>query len=125
MKRLNRRRDPGRSAFTLLEILAVIFVIAIVTAILLPTVHHARNDTNCRVRCGSNMRQIGQAIMLYANENKGNYPRTFYKVDGTLTFSNDASNSVDPRDPFGDKGLPGKVGDNDVTAAIFLLIRTQ
>jgi prepilin-type processing-associated H-X9-DG protein len=127
MKRLNyRRRDARRhSALTLLEILAVIFIIAIVTAVLLPTISHTRGETSNRVKCGSNLRQIGQAILLYANENKGNYPRTFYVAGGNLTFSNDASDGGAERNPFGDKGLPGKVGDNDVTAAIFLLIRTQ
>ncbi len=126
MKRLNRRRDQGhRSAFTLLEILAVIFIIAIVIAVLLPTISNTRGHTSNRVKCGSNMRQIGQAIQLYANENKGAYPRTFYVVSGSLTFSNDGTDSAVARDPFGDKGLPGKVGDNDVIAAIFLLIRTQ
>jgi prepilin-type N-terminal cleavage/methylation domain-containing protein/prepilin-type processing-associated H-X9-DG protein len=125
MKRLNRRRDPGRKAFTLLEILAVIFIIAIVTAVLLPTISHQRGETAPRVKCGSNMRQIGQAIQLYMNENKGNFPRTFYVVSGSLSFSNDTTDAAAARDPFGDKGLPGKVGDNDVTAAMFLLIRTQ
>jgi prepilin-type N-terminal cleavage/methylation domain-containing protein/prepilin-type processing-associated H-X9-DG protein len=125
MKRLNRRRDPGRSAFTLLEILAVIFIIAIVTAILLPTIGRQRGETAPRVRCGSNMRQIGQAIQLYMNENKGDFPRTFYVAGGSLTFSNDTTDAAAARDPFGHNGAPGKVGDNDVTAAIFLLIRTQ
>ncbi|MDB5319272.1 MAG: putative major pilin subunit [Phycisphaerales bacterium] len=125
MKRLNRRMDQGHSAFTLLEILAVIFIIAIVTAVLLPTITRTRGDTNWRVRCGSNMRQIGQAIQLYANENKGNYPRTFYVAGGNLAFSNDVSDSAAERNPFGDKSLPGKVGDNEVVSGIFLLIRTQ
>jgi len=125
MKRLYRmRRDRGRRAFTLLELLAVIFVIAIVTAIMLPTMNRTHCGSN-RVKCGSNMRQIGQAIMLYANENKGNYPRTFYTAGAPLVFSSDVTDTADARDPFGDKGQPGKVADNDVTAAIFLLIRTQ
>ena len=127
MKRLNyRRRAPRRrSALTLLEILAVIFVIAIIAAVLLPTIGHTRGDCGNRVKCSNNLRQIGQAILLYANENKGNYPRTFYTAGGNLTFSNDVSDGAAERNPFGDKDLPGKVGDNDVTAAIFLLIRTQ
>jgi prepilin-type N-terminal cleavage/methylation domain-containing protein/prepilin-type processing-associated H-X9-DG protein len=125
MKLLNRRRDPGRKAFTLLELLAVIFIIAIVAAVLFPTITRTRGHSSGRVRCGSNLRQIGQALLLYANENKGNYPRTFYKPGAPLVFSSDATNSASPRDPFGDKGLPGKVAENDVTAAIFLLIRTQ
>src|SRR6476620_9448472 len=98
MKRLNRRRDTGRKAFTLLEILAVIFIIAIVTAVLLPTIFNTREHSSGRVKCGSNMRQIGQAIQLYANENKGAYPRTFYVVSGSLTFSNDVTDAPAARD---------------------------
>jgi prepilin-type N-terminal cleavage/methylation domain-containing protein/prepilin-type processing-associated H-X9-DG protein len=128
MKRPNRRRDPGRKAFTLLELLVVLFLTAIIAAIVLPTIFNTRNrsgGSSNRVKCGSNLRQIGQAILLYTNENKGNYPRTFYVASGALTFSNDATDTASPRHPFGDKGLPGRVADNDVTAAMFLLIRTQ
>jgi prepilin-type processing-associated H-X9-DG protein len=46
---------------------------ALLVSILLPSLNRARETAN-RVKCGSNMRQIGQAIMLYANENKGKYP---------------------------------------------------
>src|SRR5436305_867890 len=120
MKHLNRGR-----AFTLLELLAVIFIIAIVTAVLLPTMHHQRGDTSYRVRCGSNLRQIGQAILLYSNENKGSYPRTLYVPDAPLAFADDGSDGGSQRDPFGLNGLPGAVGPNEVPAAMFLLIRTQ
>jgi len=34
-----------------------------------------------RVRCASNLRQIGQAILLYSNENRGAYPRTTWDVN--------------------------------------------
>jgi prepilin-type N-terminal cleavage/methylation domain-containing protein/prepilin-type processing-associated H-X9-DG protein len=128
MKLDYRRRASGgrrRAGFTLLELLAVIFIIVIVAAILLPTMHHTRGETAPRVRCGSNLRQIGQAILLYSNENKGAYPRTTYVPGAPLTFSEDATDGSTARDPFGDKGLPGKVADNDVLAAVFLLIRTQ
>ena len=125
MKPPNRRRDPGRKAFTFLELMVVLFLIAIVTAILLPTVGRTRAHDSGRVKCASNLRQIGQAILLYANENKGSYPRTLYVVGGTLNFSSDASNVATARDPFGKDGLPGRVAANDVTAALFLLIRTQ
>jgi prepilin-type N-terminal cleavage/methylation domain-containing protein/prepilin-type processing-associated H-X9-DG protein len=124
MKHLNRRRDRGRKGLTLLEILAVIFIIAVVTAILLPSMNRAHRG-DWRTKCSSNMRQIGQAILLYANENKGNYPRTFYNPGAPLSFSSDASDGGKERDPFGNKGVAGKVGDNEVIAGIFLLIRTQ
>ncbi len=42
-------------------------------SILLPSLNRARETAN-RVKCASNERQIGQAILLYANENKGKYP---------------------------------------------------
>jgi prepilin-type N-terminal cleavage/methylation domain-containing protein/prepilin-type processing-associated H-X9-DG protein len=117
MKHLNRRRDPGRSAFTLLEILAVIFIIAIVTAILLPTMNRTHEPAN-RVKCGSNLRQIGQAILLYANENKGNYPRVMYSPGSAPVWGT----GVTAPNAFTDANRPA---DNDVSAAMFLLIRTQ
>jgi len=46
---------------------------ALLVSILLPSLSRARETAN-RVKCGSNMRQIGQGILLYGNENKGNYP---------------------------------------------------
>src|SRR3954451_3058104 len=110
MKLDYRRRGSGqrRAGFTLLELLAVIFIIAIVAAILLPTMHTTRRGGHERVRCGSNLRQIGQAILLYSNENKGAYPRTSSVPGAPLTSSEDASDGSAARDPFGDKGLPGK-----------------
>ena len=112
-----------RKGFTLVELLVVIGIIALLISILLPSLNRARETAN-RVKCGSNMRQIGQAILLYANENKGNYPRTRY-IPGTgittqVTGTYDTVNNANPRDPFIDSQT-----DNDVIKAIFLLIRTQ
>jgi prepilin-type processing-associated H-X9-DG protein len=124
MKHLYRMEVRGRSAFTLLELLVVIFLVIILAAVFIPMAMRERVGSY-RVRCASNLKQIGLAIQLYGNENKGAYPRTGYVPGATLSFSNDTTDGSSPRDPFGDKGLPGKVADNDMTAAIFLLIRTQ
>jgi len=45
----------------------------LMVSILLPSLNRARETAN-RVKCASNMRQIGQAILLYSNENRGKYP---------------------------------------------------
>jgi hypothetical protein len=47
--------------------------VALMTSILLPSLNRARETAN-RVKCGSNERQIGQAMLMYANENKQKYP---------------------------------------------------
>src|SRR5580704_16279096 len=69
------------AAFTLVELLVVVGIIALLIAILLPALNKARETSN-RVKCGSNLRQIGQAIIMYSNENGGAYPRTKFSQGG-------------------------------------------
>lgn len=62
-------------AFTLVELLVVIGIIALLISILLPVLGRAREAANATA-CLSNVRQLGQAALLFANERKGYLPTT-------------------------------------------------
>lgn len=58
-----------RRAFTLVELLVVIGIIAVLIALLLPALQRARQQAQ-QVTCASNLRQMGQALVMYTNETK-------------------------------------------------------
>jgi prepilin-type N-terminal cleavage/methylation domain-containing protein/prepilin-type processing-associated H-X9-DG protein len=66
------RRIRLRRAFTLIELMVVVAVIALLMGILLPSLSAAREVARS-IKCSSNIRQLGQANELYARDNKGQY----------------------------------------------------
>src|SRR5258706_9341829 len=71
-----------KRAFTLVELLVVIGIIAILLAILLPVLNRAKRQAQ-RVVCQANLRAIGQGLMMYVDENKY-YPGGWINFGGAL-----------------------------------------
>lgn len=66
-------KKRSSSAFTLIELLVVVAIIVILIAVLMPSLAVARKQAS-QVKCLSNMRQVGYAILLYTMENDGRIP---------------------------------------------------
>src|SRR5580765_5900633 len=78
-----RIRRAIRQAFTLVELLVVIGIIAILIAVLLPALRTAREHA-LSVQCLSNLRACGQILYMYANQNKGMFPQMSLQSPETL-----------------------------------------
>jgi prepilin-type N-terminal cleavage/methylation domain-containing protein len=72
-----------RNGFTLVELLVVIAIIALLMAILMPSLQKAR-DAARRISCGSRLKQWGMAIQMYANANDGQIMAMVNKWGGSV-----------------------------------------
>lgn len=112
-------------------------MVGIVLFLLIGTIAIAQinftTETEARVKCAANLRLMGQALLLYSNDNRGAYPRTVADINnpkptwGTPYEGNEEAGPEQPElaDPFDAKKSQALPKPNDVTAALFLLLRTQ
>ena len=68
-------RSLWRRAFTLVELLVVIGIITILIGLLMPALARAREGAR-RTKCLANLRTLGQAMVMYANDSKGWLPNS-------------------------------------------------
>ena len=85
---------------------------ALAVSILLPSLNRARETAN-RVKCASNMRQIGQGALLYSNDNKGKYPDTLGEILKTQDITLEVFEC-----PSGDVTAPADVAKGTMEAKV-------
>ncbi len=77
----------SKKAFTLIELLVVVAIIALLIAILLPSLARAREMAR-RSMCASNLRQIGLAMIQYAQTNNDSFPKVNSPTGGDILGTN-------------------------------------
>lgn len=88
-----RQALGGRGAFTLVDVLVSLVIIAILMGLLLPAMSTASESAR-RVACQSNVRQIGLAIVMYADDYGGSMPTSVFLPANSAQRAGDRPQSM-------------------------------
>ncbi|HYD00098.1 MAG TPA: type II secretion system protein [Phycisphaerales bacterium] len=86
-------RPACHRAYTLAELLVALFVIALLVFVLLPALVPCRNGSSRQIKCGTQVRNIIQAMTIFAQGNRDSYP-----LPSILDANNAAVSAADPRE---------------------------
>lgn len=118
-----------RRGFTLIELLVVVAIIALLIAILLPSLGKARELSNRSV-CAANLKGIVQSMNVYGNDNADAYPTvkapnpgatTSYSLIGSTVYENSPDNVFKNRYYPSATGTAAPVGPTNVYANLWIL----
>jgi hypothetical protein len=120
---------PTLRGLTITDVVVLLVVLSLGGTFVLAAAADAE-EKDRRVKCASNLRMIGQAMLLYSNDNRGAFPRARADIgaaDKPIAWSNpEAELAADEVEKIGSatfsKNGPAP---NDVSAALFVLLRTQ
>ncbi len=104
-----------KKGFTLIELLVVIAIIAMLLAILMPALNKVKKIAQ-RVVCGTNLKGLGTAQMVYANDYDGAYAVQYHTAPRTI--SDRTAGCADPGMVWGTTA-----GDVSIGASLYLLVR--
>src|SRR5262245_33450303 len=116
-----------RSAFTLKDLIVVLIITPLVLTAMIGCYRRYHGDRANRVSCSSNLSMIYKAIAIYANDNRGDWPRTLYEPGPDPLVPSLTNQGFDDKNPFdpNNAGATSQVPVNNVPAAIFWILRSE
>jgi len=98
-----------QKGFTLIELLVVIAIIGILASMLLPALAKAKTRAN-RIKCVSNIKQVGSAFKAFANDNNDRYPWLLTAKDEIAQGSGVSGWSAETRTLFAQSAVKASLG---------------
>jgi prepilin-type N-terminal cleavage/methylation domain-containing protein len=111
--RIKEYKNVIDKGFTLVELLVVISIIAMLLALLMPSLSKARKKTG-QIICLTQLKQIGLAMTVYANDNRDLFPGPSVLGGSCYRAAPGYKNPTDPRGLPEKFGLAGVLGKSDV-----------